>query len=524
MTTNITTSYATPENTSIAGLRNLISTTIYDNMFSDNQIFFFVTKDFVPADISPDSLQSAETIYENIVMLDRVTPEETSLVVPMIEWEAGTIYDGFDSTKNMYNYQVGFTGPVELDYHPYAMTDEYNVYLCIKNSESGFIRNKVASTIKPTSVNTEPFTTSDGYTWKYMYSVSDKDFAFVSKKWLPVPPPTKIDETILNKTSARYRQQQNQLTAVGGSIRDLRVNLTDNRNVYFDVSNPRVEVVGMGTDGKIELKTTFVAGKGYKLTGYAITNKGKDYIGGGVRLIDSPNGNGDFVTSSSVENLLTIETSYGGVEKDISSDPRVTLQARTLVILGNLSQTNETIGSLPSGITCSGFGLIANPVYGEGSSFAGKVAGAEFGYGTNIRLNIRQTPIIKIKDNSGTGFAFSTAQKINDNRLLTNSKITIEGGEFSYQGNTTYSTVMDLRPNNYSGPGTSNLANLYITGSKRPFTTSDIIKSGGGYTFEVMEVIQPTLKVGSGDLLYINKTTFDVKEEQLFKCRITLVQ
>ena len=163
-------------------------------------------------------------------------------------------------------------------------------------------------------------------------------------------------------------------------------------------------------------------------------------------------------------------------------------------------------------------------MYGEGSSFAGKVAGAEFGYGTNIRLNIRQTPIIKIKDNSGTGFAFSTAQKINDNRLLPNSKITIEGGEFEYQGNTTSSIVMDLRPNNYSGPGTSNLANLYITGSKRPFTTSDIIKSGGGYTFEVMEVIQPTLKVGSGDLLYINKTTFDVKEEQLFKCRITLVQ
>tara|TARA_R110000824_G_scaffold172993_1_gene351015 strand:- start:597 stop:2171 length:1575 start_codon:yes stop_codon:yes gene_type:complete len=524
MSNNITTSYATPENTSIAGLRTLISTTIYDNMFSDNQIFFFITKEFVQAGVSPDSLQSAETIYENIVMLDRVTPEETSSVVPRIDWEKGTVYNGFDSTRNMYNYQVGFSGNVNLEYKTYVMTDEYNVYLCIKNSESGFIRSKVGSTIKPTSVDTEEFTLADGYTWKYMYSLNNADFAFLTQKFLPVPAPVKINETIINKTSAKYRQQQNQLTAVGGSIRDLRVNLSDNRNVYFDVSNPRVEVVGMGTDGKIELKTTFVAGKGYKLTGYAITNKGKDYIGGGVRLIDSPNGNGDFVTSSSVENLLTIETSYGGVEKDISSDPRVTLQARTIMILGNISQTNESIGSLPNGITCSGFGLIANPVYGEGSSYAGKVAGAEFGYGTNTRLNIRQTPIVKIKDNSGTGFAFSTAQKINDNRLLPNSKITIEGGEFEYQGNTTSSTVMDLRPNQFSGAGTSNVANLYITGSKRPFTTSDIIKSGTNATFEVESVIAPTLKVGSGDLLYINKTTFNVLESQVFKCSITLVQ
>ncbi len=106
MSNNITTSYATPENTSIAGLRTLISTTIYDNMFSDNQIFFFITKEFVQAGVSPDSLQSAETIYENIVMLDRVTPEETSSVVPRIDWEKGTVYNGFDSTRNMYNYQV----------------------------------------------------------------------------------------------------------------------------------------------------------------------------------------------------------------------------------------------------------------------------------------------------------------------------------------------------------------------------------------------------------------------------------
>lgn len=47
----------------------------------------------------------------------------------------------------------------------YVMTDEYNVYLCLDNN------NNANSTIKPTSISTDPFKLSDGYVWKYVYNV-----------------------------------------------------------------------------------------------------------------------------------------------------------------------------------------------------------------------------------------------------------------------------------------------------------------------------------------------------------------
>jgi len=517
MTSNINTSFATPENTSIAGLRALMTSTLQTNMFSQNQIFFFVAKEGTPTDVEPDSLSSAEKVYENIVMLDRITPDEVSSVVPRINWTSGTIYSGFDSTKNMYNYQVGFTGSIELEYQPYVMTDDFNVYLCIKNSETGFLRNQVASTIKPTRIDTEPFTLADNYTWKYMYSVGDKDIDFLTTKWLPVPAPVDPDVEITNKTSAKFRQQQNQIAATGGSINDLRVNIDAGKNIYFDTATPRTEVIGMGTSGSISLRTTPVAGKGFQLTGYSIDEKGKDYIGGGIRLLDSPNSNGDYVTTASVEDIMTVETSYGDVNKDLSTDPRTTLQARTLMVAGNVSQTNESIGALPNGITMAAFGLIANPVYSEGTTLAGKIAGAELGYGTNIKLNIRQTPILKIRDDSGGGFQIATAKKITDTRLLPNSTLEIAADR-------TKSTVIDLRPNAFAGGGSSTKADLYTTGSLRPFTTSDIITSATNATFAVEQVTQPLLKVGSGDLLYINKNTFNILEGQVFFCKITLVQ
>jgi hypothetical protein len=47
----------------------------------------------------------------------------------------------------------------------YVVTDEYNVYKCLDNNNNG------ASTIKPTTTTVEPVKTSDGYLWKFMYSI-----------------------------------------------------------------------------------------------------------------------------------------------------------------------------------------------------------------------------------------------------------------------------------------------------------------------------------------------------------------
>ena len=509
--TNININNSTIENTSSSNFRSYIGKTIVKHLFKENQIFFFASKESGIVGASANSFNSAESVYENIVMLDRVTPDEISLVVPRENWVSGKIYNAFDATKDLYDYSVNSAGGVNYDYAPYVMTDDYNVYLCIKNNQSGLDRSQVASTIKPTTIGVEPQQTKDGYLWKYLFSVSDNLFRFLTDKWLPVGQPIDNTAIITNKTSADYRRQQVQIASVGGAINDVDINLTGNKNIYFDTASPRVEVVGQGTSGDISLSTTYIPNRGYKLTGYVIGNKGSNYVGGAISLLDSPNSNGDYTTKTAVENLITLETSYGGTELDLGSDPSITLQAKTLMIVGNMSQTDDTIGAFPSGVTMGGLGLIANPVYATGD-YAGKIAGAEYGYGTNTQLNIRQTPIIRIRDDSGS-FSFSTGKGIGDPRLSPNS--IISSGDVS-------GVVMDLRPYSFAGPGSSTKADLYTTGSKRPFTTSDIVVNGTGDTFAIEHVTEPTLKVGSGDLLYIIPVTFNILREQLYTTRFII--
>lgn len=63
---------------------------------------------------------------------------------------------------------VSESGKTKLkDCNFYVITDEYNVYKCLDNNLGA------ESNIKPTLTITAPFTTSDGYKWKFLYRVPD---------------------------------------------------------------------------------------------------------------------------------------------------------------------------------------------------------------------------------------------------------------------------------------------------------------------------------------------------------------
>ena len=91
------------------------------------------------------------------------------------------------------------------------------MYKCINNRayvDDSVGVQTVASTVKPTSTSTTEFQeTSDGYVWKYMYSIELSDaLKFLTKDYIPV-------DTILYEpvdvSSAEYVQWQIQLNAAG---------------------------------------------------------------------------------------------------------------------------------------------------------------------------------------------------------------------------------------------------------------------------------------------------------------------
>lgn len=110
----------------------------------------------------PNSPTAIETIkdkhydiWKNAIGAKKINSTDVSHVIPRNDWATGTIYPMYKQT-NINLYTSNF----------FVLTDQNNVYKCLYNNKGG------QSVVKPAGFSTTPFTTSDGYTWKYMYTIS----------------------------------------------------------------------------------------------------------------------------------------------------------------------------------------------------------------------------------------------------------------------------------------------------------------------------------------------------------------
>jgi hypothetical protein len=108
----------------------------------------------------------------------------TTDFVPMIDnivWTTNTAYARYDNTKDLSNSQ--YFACVE----PATVGGYYHIYKCIDNA------NGATSTIAPDLQQLAPFTKADGYTWKYMYSISSSNYKkMATEDYIPVYANTQI--------------------------------------------------------------------------------------------------------------------------------------------------------------------------------------------------------------------------------------------------------------------------------------------------------------------------------------------
>jgi hypothetical protein len=99
-------------------------------------------------------------------------------VVPVIKnivWTSNTMYEMYDNTQDISNtnYYVIVT--------PSLPGGAYNVYKCINNS------NGAPSTVIPDQVQTTSFTKSDGYTWRYITTITAANYTkFATNDYVPI--------------------------------------------------------------------------------------------------------------------------------------------------------------------------------------------------------------------------------------------------------------------------------------------------------------------------------------------------
>lgn len=167
-------------------------------------IFFSRTLPWPDDQNPPDVIDSSENtsydIWNNMLSLKKVSTSDVSFAIPRVNWTANTVYNQYRSDAN---FQAN---------NFYVTTPELHVYKCLNNNSNSF------STVSPSGTGNSSITLSDGYVWKYMYSVSaSESIKFLTTSWQPVGVKTSDDG------SAQYQVQQ---SAANGAIETITISNT----------------------------------------------------------------------------------------------------------------------------------------------------------------------------------------------------------------------------------------------------------------------------------------------------------
>lgn len=192
-------------------------------------------------DAAIDTIQSNYDVWRDMIAMKRVFTSDRGYVINRINWTNNTVYTQYTDTNTSL--------PTSSFY---VMTSNNNVYKCIDNKRG------TASTIKPSGTSSSIVQTSDGYRWKFLYTISAADaLKFMTLSWLPV-------KTLsANDGSAQWTVQQ---AAVNGAIHHVVItangaNYQFSTNTFTSVTNSTVMILNTnasGTDDIYNYSTLFL--------------------------------------------------------------------------------------------------------------------------------------------------------------------------------------------------------------------------------------------------------------------------
>lgn len=313
MTTKLVTS-----NYKLITFQNLI------NDIDQNNYYLFVGNHDVANTTVPDVYNRESDIlvdsYRNMIMGKKIANNNVKLVIRNIPYETNTKYDMYDDAdETMF----------DKDYYAIVSEGEFfHVYKCLDNN---FESN---STVTPTfshitGSNTEVYETSDGYRWKYMYSVSDLiEDTFASSEYFPITANDSVSNSAVDgaldiiKIENDGRGYDNYIDGTFASD-DIRVN---GNNSLYKVTTVGASVVnGFYTDCLLYI----TAGDG--VGDYRVIS---DYIS---------NGNGNFIV---LQTALTTPTNGSQYEifprVEISGSGEQTINAVARAIVNSSSGNSIT--------------------------------------------------------------------------------------------------------------------------------------------------------------------------------------
>lgn len=283
------------------------------NTSSGNSLYMFLSRpnkwsdDTVPPTPQDSQTDVAKT-WDEMISLKRISSDNIAHVVPRKDWVAQEIYAEYN------NEDLNL-----LDKNFYVLNREFNVYKCIDNLGGSY------STVEPTGTDLNIFTTSDGYRWKFLYSIPTAEkLKFLTTNWMPV---LKNDSVVAN--------------AKDGAIENIKIY---NGGVdYSSIAN--VTIDGDGQNAVIIPKRSFGV-----IYDFSYNNVGSGYHYANA-YITEPGGFGRLA------NIKAIISPVGGH----GFDPVSELGAHYIMI-NSKAEYNEGYGDFPQNFTFRQIGIVRNPI------------------------------------------------------------------------------------------------------------------------------------------------------------------
>lgn len=152
-----------------AVINDIVHSSNYYYMFASNPI----TSTTIPL-VTNDDYSSKFIDGWQMLFGKRVKPADIKPVVRNIQWTSGTVYDMYDNTKDMSTKNFYVVTPTDIG-------GDYVIYKCIYNNGGS------ASTEKPDIIQPKSFTKTDGYTWRYITSITNADYVkFATSSYIPI--------------------------------------------------------------------------------------------------------------------------------------------------------------------------------------------------------------------------------------------------------------------------------------------------------------------------------------------------
>lgn len=336
-------------NTSVLSLRRNLW--ILSDKYLDKYMYIFAAKstpwenDDAPPNIDNSVNSFDYQINQEILFGKYISLGYSRMMIPRYDWSFGSFYARYDDRD-----------PNLFDKRFYVVTSEagsYNVFKCLNNN------NDSPSTVQPLLAETAAddiyYSTSDGYQWKYMYTIDPINFnRFATIDYVPVIPNIAvsgnavygaIETYIIDSAGANYNSYTNGYftdTVVGGNDRFFGIQgpdstvLTVSANTYILGETIRQFYGGIEANGTIFSQTT--VGTNTRLLGLRnVNNIFKRTQDGGGQIIGNTSLSTSDVFDATDPDVSSNNNFYNGCSIYITSGTGAG-QIRTIsqyIVIGN---------------------------------------------------------------------------------------------------------------------------------------------------------------------------------------------